>query len=380
MNSKRMLLGAAAMVLLGACGRQEPPAAPKAETKAEAKSEPAKKPDPLRIGFVYVSPIGDAGWTTQHNRGREQMQAALGDKVTTTFVEKVPEGADAERVIRDLAAQGHQLIFTTSFGFMNPTVKVAEEFPDVRFEHATGYKTAPNLGTYNVRFYEGRYVAGVLAGRMTRSNTLGYVAAFPIPEVLQGINAFTLGARSVNPKAQVRVIWVNSWYDPGKERDAANALIGQGADIVTHHTDSSAAVAAAEEKGRMAVAYHSDMSRFGPKAQLAAVTHHWGEYYTKTAQSVLDGTWKPGSLWGGMKDGMIKVESFHATVPKEVVDEVNARASAIKAGEFQPFTGPIQSNDGREIAGRGVVLTDEQLGKMDFYVQGVIGKVPAGGS
>ena len=380
MNSKRMLLGAVAMVLLGACGRQEPPAAPKAETKAEAKSEAAKKPAPLKIGFVYVSPIGDAGWTTQHNRGREQMQAALGDKVTTTFVEKVPEGADAERVIRDLAAQGHQLIFTTSFGFMNPTVKVAEEFPDVRFEHATGYKTAPNLGTYNVRFYEGRYVAGVLAGRMTRSNTLGYVAAFPIPEVLQGINAFTLGARSVNPKAQVRVIWVNSWYDPGKERDAANALIGQGADIVTHHTDSSAAVAAAEEKGRMAVAYHSDMSRFGPKAQLAAVTHHWGEYYTKTAQSVLDGTWKPGSLWGGMKDGMIKVESFHATVPKEVVDEVNARASAIKAGEFQPFTGPIQSNDGREIAGKGVVLTDEQLGKMDFYVQGVIGKVPAGGS
>jgi len=375
-----MLLGAAAMVLLGACGRQEPPAAPKAETKAEAKSEAAKKPAPLKIGFVYVSPIGDAGWTTQHNRGREQMQAALGDKVTTTFVEKVPEGADAERVIRDLAAQGHQLIFTTSFGFMNPTVKVAEEFPDVRFEHATGYKTAPNLGTYNVRFYEGRYAAGVLAGRMTRSNTLGYVAAFPIPEVLQGINAFTLGARSVNPKAQVRVIWVNSWYDPGKERDAANALIGQGADIVTHHTDSSAAVAAAEEKGRMAVAYHSDMSRFGAKAQLAAVTHHWGEYYTKTAQSVLDGTWKPGSLWGGMKDGMIKVESFHATVPKEVVDEVNARASAIKAGEFQPFTGPIQSNDGREIAGKGVVLTDEQLGKMDFYVQGVIGKVPAGGS
>ena len=380
MNSKRMLLGAVAMVLLGACGRQEPPAAPKAETKAEAKSEAAKKPAPLKIGFVYVSPIGDAGWTTQHNRGREQMQAALGDKVTTTFVEKVPEGADAERVIRDLAAQGHQLIFTTSFGIMKPTVKVAEEFPDVRFEHATGYKTAPNLGTYNVRFYEGRYVAGVLAGRMTRSNTLGYVAAFPIPEVLQGINAFTLGARSVNPKAQVRVIWVNSWYDPGKERDAANALIGQGADIVTHHTDSSAAVAAAEEKGRMAVAYHSDMSRFGPKAQLAAVTHHWGEYYTKTAQSVLDGTWKPGSLWGGMKDGMIKVESFHATVPKEVVDEVNARASAIKAGEFQPFTGPIQSNDGREIAGKGVVLTDEQLGKMDFYVQGVIGKVPAGGS
>jgi basic membrane protein A and related proteins len=370
----------AAMAMLAmACGRQEPPAPPKDEPKAAAKAEEPAKPEPLKVGFVYVSPIGDAGWTTQHNRGREQMQAALGDKVTTSFVEKVPEGADAERVIRDLAAQGHKLIFTTSFGFMNPTIKVAEEFPDVKFEHATGYKSAANVGTYNVRFYEGRYAAGVLAGKMTRTNTLGYVGAFPIPEVLQGINAFTLGARSVNPKAQVRVIWVNSWYDPGKERDAANALIGQGADIVTHHTDSSAVVATAEEKGKMAIAYHSDMSKFGPKAQLAAVTHHWGEYYTKTAQSVLDGSWKPGNLWGGMKDGMIKVEAFNDAVPKDVVELVNAKAAAIKAGEFHPFTGPISTNDGREIAGKGVVLTDEQLGKMDFYVQGVVGKVPASG-
>jgi basic membrane protein A and related proteins len=311
---------AAVSVLAMACGRQEPPAAPKVEPKAEAKAEEPKKAEPLKVGFVYVSPIGDAGWTTQHNRGREQMQAALGDRSRPASSRRCPEGADAERVIRDLAAQGHKLIFTTSFGFMNPTLKVAEEFPDVKFEHATGYKSAANVGTYNVRFYEGRYAAGVLAGRMTRTNTLGYVGAFPIPEVLQGINAFTLGARSVNPKAQVRVIWVNSWYDPGKERDAANALIGQGADIVTHHTDSSAAVAAAEEKGRMAIAYHSDMSRFGPKAQLAAVTHHWGEYYTKTAQSVLDGNWKPGNIWGGMKDGMIKVEAFNESVPKDIVD------------------------------------------------------------
>lgn len=370
---------AAVSVLAMACGRQEPPAAPKVEPKAEAKAEEPKKAEPLKVGFVYVSPIGDAGWTTQHNRGREQMQQALGDKVTTSFVEKVPEGADAERVIRDLAAQGHRLIFTTSFGFMNPTLKVAEEFPEVKFEHATGYKSAANVGTYNVRFYEGRYAAGVLAGRMTRTNTLGYVGAFPIPEVLQGINAFTLGARSVNPKAQVRVIWVNSWYDPGKERDAANALIGQGADVITHHTDSSAAVAAAEEKGRMAIAYHSDMSRFGPKAQLAAVTHHWGEYYTKTATSVLDGNWKPGNLWGGMKDGMIKVEAFNESVPKDIVEQVEAKAAAIRAGEFHPFTGPIAGNDGKEIAAKGVVLTDEQLGKMDFYVAGVVGKVPAAG-
>jgi len=371
---------AAVSMLAVACGRQEPPAPPKAEPKAEAKAGPPAKAEPLKVGFVYVSPIGDAGWTTQHNRGREQMQAALGDKVTTSFVEKVPEGADAERVIRDLAAQGHKLIFTTSFGFMNPTIKVAEEFPDVKFEHATGYKSAANVGTYNARFYEGRYAAGVLAGRMTRTNTLGYVGAFPIPEVLQGINAFTLGARSVNPKAQVRVIWVNSWYDPGKERDAANALIGQGADIVTHHTDSSAVVATAEEKGKMAIAYHSDMSRFGPKAQLAAVTHHWGEYYTKTAQSVLDGNWKPSNIWGGMKDGMIKIEAFGESVPKDVVELVEARAAAIKAGEFHPFTGPIAGNDGREIAAKGVILTDEQLGKMDFYVQGVVGKVPAAGT
>jgi simple sugar transport system substrate-binding protein len=377
MNSTRVLL-AAAVVLASACGRQEPPPA-QPPAPAEVKVEPVRKAEPLKVGFVYVSPIGDAGWTTQHNRGREQMQQALGDKVTTSFVEKVPEGADAERVIRDLAAQGHKLIFTTSFGFMNPTIKVAEEFPDVRFEHATGYKRAANVGTYNVRFYEGRYAAGVLAGRMTKTNTLGYVGAFPIPEVLQGINAFTLGARSVNPKVQVRVIWVNSWYDPGKERDAANALIGQGADIVTHHTDSSAVVAAAEEKGRMAIAYHSDMSRFGPKAQLAAVTHHWGEYYTKTAQSVLDGSWKPGNLWGGMKEGMIRVEAFNESVPKEIAGEVSARAAVIKAGEFHPFTGPIRSNEGREIAAKSVVLTDEQLGAMDFYVEGVVGKVPAAG-
>jgi basic membrane protein A len=369
----------AVSVLAVACGRQEPPAAPKVEAKAEVKAAPPKKAEPLKVGFVYVSPVGDAGWTTQHDRGRLQMEQALGDRVATSFVEKVPEGADAERVIRDLAAQGHKLIFTTSFGFMNPTIKVAEEFPDVRFEHATGYKRAANVGTYNVRFYEGRYAAGVLAGQMTRTNTLGYVGAFPIPEVLQGINAFTLGARSVNPKVQVRVIWVSSWYDPGKERDAANALVGQGADVLTHHTDSSAVVAAAEEKGRMAIAYHSDMSKFGPKAQLAAVTHHWGEYYTKTAQSVLDGTWKPGNLWGGMKDGMIKVEAFNASLPKEIVERVDAKAAAIKAGEFHPFTGPIRSNDGREVAAKGAVLTDEQLGKMDFYVEGVVGQVPAGG-
>jgi basic membrane protein A and related proteins len=306
------------------------------------------------------------------------MLKALGDKVSSTYVEKVPEGADAERVIRDLAQQGHKLIFTTSFGFMNPTLKVAEEFKDVKFEHATGYKTAENVNIYSARFYEGRYLAGVIAGRMTKSNTLGYVAAFPIPEVLQGINAFTLGARSVNPKAQVRVVWVNTWYDPGKERDAANALMGQGADVITHHTDSTATVAAAEEKGRMAVAYHSNMAKFGPNAQLAAVTHHWGDYYTQRAQAVVDGKWSVAPVWGGIRENMIRLEGVSDKLPGDVVDAYKAREAEIRAGTLHPFTGPMRSNDGKVVHESGP-LTDEQLWKMDYYVEGVVGKVPSGG-
>jgi simple sugar transport system substrate-binding protein len=332
----------------------------------------------LKVAFVYVSPVADAGWTSQHNTGRLELEKNLAGKVTTTFVEKVPEGADAERVIRDLAHQGNKLIFTTSYGFMNPTLKVAEEFPDTVFEHATGYKSAKNVGTYNARFYEGRYLAGIVAGRMTKTDTLGYVAAFPIPEVLQGINAFTLGARSVNPKTQVRVVWVNTWYDPGKERDAAVALIGQKADVLTHHTDSTATVAAAEENGVRAVAYHSDMAKFGPKAQIAAVTHHWGAYYTRVAQSVIDGRWKPSNLWGGMKDGMIKLEALHADVPADVKAEVDRGGADIAAGKLHPFTGPIRTNSGKDVVGKGESLSDEQLAKMDYYVEGVLGKVPTG--
>jgi basic membrane protein A and related proteins len=361
-------------LLIAACGKQEPPPA----KEQPAPQAAAPKAAPLKVGFVFVSPVGDAGWTSQHNLGRLAMEKALGDRVQTSFVEKVPEGADAERVIRDLAQQGNMLIFTTSFGFMNPTIKVAEEFPQTRFEHATGYKTAANVNTYNARFYEGRYLAGVVAGRMSKSGTLGYVAAFPIPEVLQGINAFTLGARSVNPKVQVRVVWVNSWYDPGKERDAATTLIGQGADVVTHHTDSTATVAAAEEKGKMAIAYHSDMRKFGPNAQLAAVTHHWGDYYTTRARAVMDGTWTVKHVWGGIREGFIKLEGLSDKLPKDLVDDVKKREDAIRSGSLHPFTGPIQSNDGKEVIASGA-LTDEQLGKMDYYVAGVLGKVPTGG-
>jgi simple sugar transport system substrate-binding protein len=331
---------------------------------------------PLKIGFVYVSPVGDAGWTYQHDQGRKQMEQALGGKVTTKFIESVPEGADAERVIRELAASGHDLVFTTSFGYMNPTIKVAKSFPKVLFEHATGYKTDKNVGIYNARFYEGRYVAGVIAGKMSKSGTLGYVGAFPIPEVLQGMNAFIRGARSVNPKAELKVIWVNSWFDPGREREAAMTLISQGADVVTHHTDSTATVQAAEEKGVYAIGYHSDMSKYGPKAHLTAVTHHWGDFYTKMAQDVLAGKAQPSNLWGGMKEGMIKLSPVSASVPADVKAQAAALEKDIASGKFHPFTGPVKDQSGKERVPAGKVMSDKELGVMDYYVEGVQGQLP----
>jgi basic membrane protein A and related proteins len=341
-----------------------------------ASSVASAADQPLGVGFVYVSPIGEAGWTTQHDIGRKELEKNLKGKVTTKFVENVPEGADAERVIRDLAQQGNKLIFTTSFGYMNPTLKVAKQFPDVKFVHLTGYKTAPNVATANARFYEARYLAGVLAGKMSKSHVAGYVAAFPIPEVLQGINAFTRGMRSVDPKSEVKVIWVNSWFDPGKERDAAITLMGQGADIVTHHTDSTAVVQAAEEKGKYAVAYHSDMHKFGPKAQIGAVTHHWGAYYTKAAQQVIDGTWKTNSVWGGIKDGMVKLEGMGPAVPADVKAVVAAKEKDIVAGKLSPFDGPVKDNEGKVRHEKGA-LSDDELSKMDYYVEGVAGKLPS---
>ena len=332
---------------------------------------------PLKIGFVYVSPIGDAGWTFQHDQGRKEMEKALGGKVVSQVVENVAEGADAERVIRELASSGNKLVFTTSFGYMNPTIKVAKQFPKVAFEHATGYKTDKNVGIYNARFYEGRYLNGVIAGKMTKTNVAGYVGAFPIPEVLQGINAFTRGMRSVNPKAEVKVVWVNSWFDPGREREAANTLIAQGADVVTHHTDSTATVQAAEEKGVYAFGYHSDMSKYGPKAQLSATTHQWGAYYTKVAEQMIAGTWKPGSVWGGMKDGMIKLAPLNPVVPKDVADLVASLSSDIVSGKLHPFTGPIKDNTGKEQLAAGKVMDDATLSKMSYYVEGVQGRLPS---
>ena len=330
---------------------------------------------PLKIGFVYVTPVTDAGWVHQHDEGRKAVEAALGDKVKTTYVADVAEGADAERVIRDLASQGNRLIFTPSFGYMEPTLKVAKDFPDVKFESITGYKTAPNVAVANARYYEGRYLAGIAAGRMASS--AGYVAGFAIPEVIQGINAFTLGMRSVNPAATVKVVWLGAWFDPPREREAAMTLFNQGVEVIAFHTGSTAIMSAAQERGKLAIAYHSDMRQFAPDAQLLAVTHQWGSYYTRRAKAVLDGSWKSGSLWGGVKEGMIRVDSFGPKVPKKVADEVLARQRDIAAGRLQPFksSAALLDNEGHEVLAAGKALSDAQILGMNFLVQGVQGKL-----
>ncbi len=339
---------------------------------------PAPSKDPLKIGFVYVTPVLPAGWTRQHDEGRKAVEAALGAQAKTTFVESVPEGADAERVIRDLAQTGHQLIFTTSFGYMEPTLKVAQDFPGVKFESITGYKQAPNVATANARYYEGRYLAGIAAARMSQTGVAGYVAGFPIPEVLQGINAFTLGMRSVNPQATVKVVWLNVWFDPPKERDAAMALFNQDVDVVAFHTASTAVMAAAQERGKMAVAYHSDMRRTGPDAQIVAVTHQWGRYYTDRVRAVANGTWKSTNLWGGVREGMIRVGDFGTRVPAAVQQEVLNAQKAIGAGTLQPFRAgktPVRDNDGQERIAAGQALGDAQILQMNWLVEGVVGKL-----
>ena len=333
---------------------------------------------PLKVGFIHIGPVTDAGWVHQHDEGRKAMEASLGTWVRSTTVDSVPEGPDAERVIRDLAQQGHGLIFTPSFGYMEPTLRVARDFPQVKFESITGYKRADNVATANARYYEGRYLAGIAAGRMTQSASVGYVAGFPIPEVLQGINAFALGLRSVHPKAEVRPVWISTWFDPARERDAAMTLMNQGADVLAFHTASTAVMVAAQERGRLAIAYHSDMRKTAPDAQLAAVTHHWGDYYTERARAVSEGRWKSGDVWGGVKQGMVRIGAFGTRVPKTVQDEVLARQRDLAAGRLHPFAAgktALRDNEGREVVAAGRRLDDGQILAMNWLAEGVLGKI-----
>ncbi len=333
--------------------------------------------EPFKVGFVYIGPVGDHGWTYQHNEGRLAIEKAFGDQVQTTHVEFVPEGQDAERVIRQLAADDHKLIFTTSFGYMNPTIKVAKSFPDTYFEHCSGYKRAENVATYLARFYEGRYVIGRIAGAMTQSNTIGYIASFPIPEVIRGINSFTLGLRSVNPEATVKVVWVSSWFDPGLEGDAAKALLDQGADVIVQHTDSPAPLQVAEERGAWAFGQASDMVAFGPRAHLTAIVNNWGPYYIERTKAAMDGTWTSGDVWGGIGAEMIRLAEFNPdSLPAEVIADAQATVAGLRSGEIHPFAGPIMDQAGNEVVGMGATLTDGDLLGMDYYVMGVEGSLP----
>ena len=376
--SKRSLMKLAALTAVASaaligCGKKEE-AAPAPEP-APAVAE-APKVEPLKIAFAYVGPVGDGGWTFAHDNARKAMQAEFGDKVETSFVENVPESADAERVIRDLASQGNKLVFGTTFGYMEPMLKVATDFPDVKFEHATGYKTAANMRTYDSRTYEGAYMAGVIAGSMTKSNKLGVVASIPIPEVIRNINSFTLGAQSVNPKITTSVVWVNGWFDPPKETEAATSLINGGADVLFQNTDSSAVLQTAEKMGKRAFGWDSDMTAYGPKAHLASAIINWTPYYIKATKDALEGTWSTGGVWWGHKEGAIDLVSIADDVPAEAKAQIDTIKAGLKDGSFAIWKGPIMGSDGKEVLAADAVADDAFMGGIKFYVKGVEGKVP----
>lgn len=364
-------LGAA---LLSGCGKKEEAPAPAPAPTAA----PAPRPEPLKVGFIYVGPVGDAGWTFAHDNGRKHIESKFGDRIKTTYVEKVPEGPDAERVIRDLVAQGNKVIFATSFGFGDAMEKVARDFPDVYFEHATGFKTAPNLRVYEGRFYEDAYLAGIVAGRMTKTNTLGFVGSFPIPEVLRNINAYTLGALSVNPRIKTKVVWVNAWFDPPKETEAAQALINGGADVLLQNTDSTAVLQAAEKAGKYAFGWDSDMSAFAPKAHLGSAALNWGVYYEKAINDVLNKTWATGAAKWGVKEGVTEFVKVADFVPEEVKKLVDTAKAGLKDGSLQIFKGPLIDSTGKEVLAKDAVADDAWRAGINFYVKGVEGKVPAG--
>jgi len=362
-------ISAVAAAALVGCGKKEdPPAA--APVAAPAKAEP------LKIAFAYVGPVGDGGWTFAHDNGRKAVEAAYGDKVVTSFVEKVPESADAERVLRDMAGQGNKLIFGTTFGYMEPMLKAAADFKDVKFEHATGYKTADNMRTYDSRTYEGAYMAGVIAGKMSKTGTLGVVGSVPIPEVVRNINSFTLGAQSVNPKVKTKVVWVNEWFNPPKETEAATALINGGADVLFQNTDSSAVLQTAEKMGKRAFGWDSDMTAYGPKAHLGSAVINWGPYYVKAVGEALEGKWATGQAWWGVKEGAIDMVSIAADVPDATKKRVTEVKAGLKDGSFAIWKGPIMDNTGKVLIAKDVVADDKFLGGLKSYVKGVEGKVP----
>jgi len=337
-----------------------------------AVAQPKEK---VKVGFIYVGPVGDHGWSYQHDVGRKAIEQAFGAKVETTYVESVPE-ADSERAIEQLARTGHDLIFTTSFGFMEPTLKVARRYPKVKFEHATGFKRADNVSTYAAKFHEGRYIIGQIAGKMSKSGVIGYVGAFPIPEVVAGINSYFLGAQSVNPNIKIKVVWANSWYDPAKEADAAKALLDQGVDVIAQHTDSPAPIQAAEARGKFGFGQASDMERFAPKAQLTAIIDDWSKYYVERTKAVLDGTWKSQDVWGGLASGMV-VMAPYKNMPDDVKKMAEETEAAIKSGKLNPFKCPVVKQDGTEVECKGNgALSDEQVLGMNFYVKGIDDKLP----
>ena len=370
-------LSAVAAAALVGCGKKEEPAP--APAPAPAAAAPAPKPEPLKVAFAYVGPVGDGGWTFAHDNARKALEKELGDKIVTSFVEKVPESADAERVFRDMAGQGNKLIFGTTFGYMEPMLKVAADLKDVKFEHATGYKSAPNMRTYDSRTYEGAYMAGVIAGKMTKSNTLGVVGSIPIPEVIRNINSFTLGAQSVNPKVKTKVVWVNEWFNPPKEPEAATALINGGADILMQNTDSPAVLKTAQDKGKRAFGWDSDMTAYGPKAHLASSIINWGPYYIKATKDALEGKWAGDSgVWWGVKEGAIDIVSIAEDVPAETKAKIDEIKKGLTDGSFAIWKGPIVDNTGKEQIKKDEVADDKFLGGVKFYVKGVEGKVPGG--
>jgi basic membrane protein A and related proteins len=371
--------GLAVVAALAGCGKKEEATVAAAASAAPAAASAPAKAEPLKIAFAYLGPAGDHGWTYAHDGARKAIEKEFGDKIVTTFVENVPESADAERIFRDMASQGNKLIFGTSFGYMEPMLKVAEEFKDVKFEHATGYKQTENLRSYDSRSYMGAYMAGIIAGKMTKTNTLGVVGSIAVPEVIRNINAYTLGAQSVNPKVKTKVVWVGSWFDPPKETEAAQSLINGGADVLLQNTDSTAVLQTAEKNKKYAFGWDSDMSKFAPEAHLASAIINWTPYYSKAVKDALEGKWQgKTATWWGVKEGANDIVAINDKVPADVKELIAKTKAGLADGSIEVFKAPVIGQDGKEALAKGATADDKFLGGMLFYVKGVEGKVPSG--